>query len=359
LKFTPRGHVRLVAYAEANDRIVFQVSDTGIGIAPEDQARIFEEFAQVESEIQTRVKGTGLGLPLARRLAGLLGGTISLTSEPGHGSTFTVTLPIQFDKPKQSEAIQPPSNQLATGGTILFIEDNPETSFVHEVSMRNTNYQLVFAANLPEARAIMRTSVPAAVALDRFLDEKDCLFYIQEMKAQGYSGPIVVISVVDDSQAATDAGADAFLAKPITPSILANTFRELIEGQASRSVLLVDDDEVTRYVLGEALAKLNYRILEAPSGRQAINMAKSHTPTVIFLDILMPDLSGFEVLRELRGNSEISDTPVIIHTSKDLSALERGQLDDLGAVLYPKQPLGGAGTSEQLLHILSVAGVER
>jgi anti-sigma regulatory factor (Ser/Thr protein kinase) len=189
LKFTPRGHVRLVAYAEANDRIVFQVSDTGIGIAPDDQARIFEEFVQVESEIQTRVKGTGLGLPLARRLAGLLGGTLSLTSEPGHGSTFTVMLPLHFDKPKQSEATPLPSNQSATGGTILFIEDNPETSFVHQAFMRNTNYRLVFAAGLQEARAIMSVSTPIAVALDRFLDEKDSLFYIQEMKAQGYPRP--------------------------------------------------------------------------------------------------------------------------------------------------------------------------
>jgi signal transduction histidine kinase/CheY-like chemotaxis protein len=358
LKFTPRGYVRIAAHLELDDTIVFEVTDTGIGISEADQERIFEEFVQVESELQTRVKGTGLGLPLSRRLAGLLGGTITVQSEPGHGSTFTVRLPVHFGELKQNQnQISEPSNRSATGGSILFIEDNQETSFVHEASMRNSNYQLVFASNLPLARAIMRTSSPSAVALDRFIDGKDSLFYIQELKALGYSGPTVVISVVDDPQAAYDAGADAFLAKPVTPFSLSNTLRELIEGIAAHSVLLVDDDEVTRYLLAETLTRFDYRILEATNGREAIEMANTHVPTLMFLDIVMPDLTGFEVLREIRGNTKTSAIPVIVHTSKDLSVQELAYLKEMGAIYYPKQSFGNEASREQLNRVLAAAGL--
>ena len=195
LKFTRRGYVRLTADLEGDGLIAFHVADTGIGIAREDQARIFEEFVQIESELQTTVKGTGLGLPLTKRLTELLGGTISVESEVGIGSTFHVRLPI-FYGPSQDQPFDPhPNASQATGPTILFVEDNQETSFVHESLLKTSNYRLVFAANVPEARAIMKTSTPDLVALDRFMDGQDCLFYIHEMKANGYAGPVLVISI--------------------------------------------------------------------------------------------------------------------------------------------------------------------
>ena len=300
LKFTRRGYVRVTAELEGDGLIAFHVADTGIGIAAEDQVRIFEEFEQVESELQTRVKGTGLGLPLAKRLTHLLGGTISVESEVGIGSTFHVRLPLRHAQ-SQAEPVTPkPDSRLqATGPAILFIEDNQETSFVHESLLKSSNYRLSFAANVPEARAVMKSSTPDLVALDRFMDGQDCLFYIHEMKANGYAGPVVVISVVDDEKSALGAGADKFLAKPVPPFKLTTTFRELIEGHTSNCVLLVDDDEVTRYLLGEELTKLGFNVLEAQNGREAIQAIGTHSLAAVFLDIIMPDLTGFEVLREI------------------------------------------------------------
>jgi signal transduction histidine kinase/DNA-binding response OmpR family regulator len=355
LKFTRRGHVRLSAQLEADELIVFQVSDTGIGIALEDQERIFEEFVQIEGELQAKVKGTGLGLPLSRRLAELLGGTITLESELGVGSTFSVRLPISFGKPEPTHVVQAPLQ--TTGPTILFIEDNQDTSFVHESALRTSNYRLLFASNIPEARAAMRKSTPALVALDRFIDGEDSLFYIKELKEQGYGGPIVVISVIDEPQAALGAGADAFLAKPVAPFALSNTFRELIEGRTSHTVLLVDDDEVTRYLLGEALAKLGYSIVEARNGREAIRIMENHIPTVMFLDIVMPDLTGFEVLREMRHHPSTKGIPVVVHTSKELSAQEVEYLSSMGAVIFPKREFGGDRSTEKLREILAIAGI--
>jgi CheY-like chemotaxis protein len=357
LKFTRRGYVRLTAELEGDGLIAFHVADTGIGIAREDQARIFEEFVQIENELQTAVKGTGLGLPLTKRLTELLGGTISVESEVGIGSTFHVRLPV-FYGPSQDQPFDPhPNASQATGPTILFVEDNKETSFVHESLLKTSNYRLVFAANVPEARTIMKSSTPDLVALDRFMDGQDCLFYIHEMKANGYAGPVLVISIVDDEVAPLGAGADKFLAKPVAGHKLAGTLRELLEGRTSKTVLLADDDEVTRYLLGEALTKLGYNVLEARNGREAVQIMESNIFAGVFLDIIMPDLTGFEVLREIRRNPSTRTTPVVIHTSKDLSPEEVGELSDLGAVIYPKREFSSNEGSERLREVLTTAGI--
>ncbi len=165
---------------------------------------------------------------------------------------------------------------------ILFIEDNRETSFVHQSSLKDSDFRPVFVANIPEARTAMKRMKPRLVVLDRLIDEKDCLYYIDELKAGGYLGPVLVVSVVDDEQSPIDAGATAFLAKPVPPFTLLNTVRELIEGTRSKTVFLVDDDEVTRYLVGGALTKAGYRILEAHGGRDAMRIIQCEAPMRLF-----------------------------------------------------------------------------
>jgi DNA-binding response OmpR family regulator/anti-sigma regulatory factor (Ser/Thr protein kinase) len=356
LKFTRRGYVRVSAHADSNGFIEFRVEDTGIGIALEDRDRIFDEFVQIESEMQSKVKGTGLGLPLSKRLATLLGGTATVESEVGIGSTFKVRLPVHFGEPDSEPLSQDPLSP-ATGPTILFVEDNKETSFVHLTALKSSNYNLIFALNIPEARAAMRSSKPAVIALDRFIDGEDSLFYIQELKRSGYAGPILVISVIDEDRVALNAGADAFLAKPVAPFRLENTIRELLGRPALSTVLLADDDEVARYLLGDALTKLGYRVTEAHNGREAIQMMETNIFNVVFLDIVMPDLTGFEVLREIRHNPERRTVPVIIHTSKDLSSQEIDELTSLGALIYLKRDFSGKEGSEKLREVMAGAGI--
>jgi signal transduction histidine kinase/DNA-binding response OmpR family regulator len=356
LKFTRRGHVRLSAQADGRGFIIFSVEDTGIGIAPEDQDRVFDEFVQIESEMQARVKGTGLGLPLSKRLAELLGGTISLSSEVGVGSTFQVTIPIRLGHSAPEPVLQHPASN-GTGPTILFIEDNPETIFVHEASLKSSNYNLLFALNIPEARALLRTHTPDLISLDRFMDGQDQLVFIQELKENGFNGPILVISVIDEPEAALSAGADSFLAKPVAPFKLTSTLHALLERRIVRTILLADDDEVSRYLLGEALSKLGYNIVEAHNGRDALNMIKSHHLNGIFLDLAMPDLTGFEVLRELNRDPVTVSAPVIVHSSKDLSKQETEFLAGMGAFIFPKQELSSELGAERLREMLAVAGI--
>ena len=359
LKFTRRGYVRVSAHSVGNGFIEFRVADTGIGIAPEDMDRIFEEFVQVENELQSKVKGTGLGLPLSKRLAAILEGNVSVESEVGIGSIFKVRLPIRLGEPDTEPVSGLPDSSLKepVGPTILFVEDNPETSFVHGTALKSTNYDLVFALNIPQARAAMRTRMPALIALDRFIDGGDSLGFIQEVKKNGFTGPVLVISVIDEEQPAIAAGASAFLAKPIAPFRLENTIRTLLDKPALNTLLLADDDEVARYLLGEALTKLGYRVTEAQNGREAIQMMEHNIFNGVFLDITMPDLTGFEVLREIRHNPRKKTMPVIIHTSKALSHMETDELKSLGAFLYSKHEFSGDDQKQRLREVIASAGI--
>ncbi|WP_213806690.1 ATP-binding protein [Granulicella sp. dw_53] len=356
LKFTRKGHIRVTAETKSGGWVVFRVADTGIGIKVEDQGRIFEEFVQIEGELQNQVKGTGLGLPLSRRLTELLGGSLEVESQPGLGSTFTVQIPAYFGKAISEPPAIPVLDENNKKAIVLFIEDNRETSFVHQSALKNSDYQALSVANIPGARAAMKQTKPALVVLDRLIDQKDSLFFIDELRSQGYLGPVLVVSVIDDPKGAMSAGAAGFLAKPVPPFTLLNVVRELIEGKASKTILLVDDDEVTRYLVGGALARGGYRVLEAHGGREAMRLIQAEFPDAIILDIAMPDMNGFEVLREIRSIESSKALPVIVHSSKQLSVVERKSLSDAKVLIYPKQAFSREGGSHGLLQLLEGIG---
>jgi DNA-binding response OmpR family regulator len=215
----------------------------------------------------------------------------------------------------------------------------------------------VSASNLPEARAAFKRSQPALVVLDRLLEGQDCLSFIRELKTSGYSGKFLVVSVVDEPDAALGAGADAFLAKPISPTNLLNQVRDLIEQVPAKTVLLVDDEEIARYLLSEALTKAGIRVEEAHNGREAIRMARRRIPDAMILDVGLPDLSGYEVLREIRVDTRMAKTPVLIHTSRLLSEAEEDKLVELGAGFFSKKDFSEQNGPEELLRALAAIGL--
>lgn len=353
LKYTPRGEVRVSAKLKDAETVTFAVADTGIGIALEDQQRVFEEFVQVQNPLQKRTKGTGLGLPLSRNLARLLGGSVSLTSEVGVGSTFCVYIPVVYPGARQQAAELP---QLQSDHIpIVLIEDNRETAFLMGKFLENTEFQAIPAYDTATGLDFVARAHPAAVVLDVVMNGEsswEAFRHISDCKI-----PVISASIMAGEQdRAIAMGATAFLHKPVTRDMLLKTLRSVAHHGAVRKLLLIDDDELSRYSVHELLAATNVEILEARSGREGLRVASEARPDVVFLDLMMPDISGFEVLRELRASDFGRTLPVVIHSSKDLSSEEKEKLSLPLVTLLSKRDTSGPEAFERIGRALLSVG---
>ncbi|HET8569714.1 MAG TPA: ATP-binding protein [Candidatus Limnocylindria bacterium] len=334
LKFTERGEVRVRAELDG-DRVVFSVADTGIGIAPEDQDRIFEEFVQLDSRLQQRSKGTGLGLPLSRKLAELLGGSVSVTSELGRGSTFTVRVPAEYGGPRVAGIPAPTWEIDPTRETVLVVEDSPETVFTYEKLLKGTGFQVVSADTVERARELLRHVTPVAITLDVLLQEESTWDLLAELKGDPATAsiPVLVVTVVDNQKKAVFTGADAFAVKPVDRAWLLQHLRAAQRRSAREKVLIVDDDDVSRYVLQSLLADTRFAVVQASSAAEGLRKARTERPTVVIVDLAMPDLPGEEVIRRLKADPETRDIPVIVCTSRPFDGILSPPLNEAVAIL--------------------------
>lgn len=333
IKYTEAGEIRVWAQRGPGDSIVFAVADTGIGIAAEDQERIFEEFSQVESQLQRRVKGTGLGLPLSRKLAQLLGGDVHLESQPGVGSTFYAVIPARFggtDALPPAAANRTPDAERAP---ILLVEGDSETLQTYQHHLAAAGFEPIAARSIEEARRWLANLRPAAMVMDILLEGEHTWDFLRELKqdARRATIPVLVATPVENERRARALGADDFQRKPVAPAQLLARLRTLISGEDA--VLVIDDDEIARYLLRGLLAEAGRRTIEAPSAAQGLALARGQRPAAIFLDLVMPEADGFTTLERLKADPALADIPVIIHTSKPLDDAERERLSAAVAVL--------------------------
>jgi CheY-like chemotaxis protein len=323
------------------------VADTGIGIALEDRDRIFEEFGQVEGPLQARVKGTGLGLPLSRKLAELLGGNVSVKSEPGVGSTFFAVVPRLFHDPVEQSATPSAPWQLDPNRLpLLVVENDPVDLLLYEKMLHDSEFQVLPARTLAEARRALRRVKPVAVLLDILLEVESGWHLLTEMKAQEATRdvPVLVLTVVDGEERALALGASAFCLKPIDQAWLLGQLDALATNWLIESVLIIDDSESDRRLLRELLAAGGqYRVVEAGSGEAGLQKVREEPPSVIFLDLVMPDMTGLEVLGRLKQAPGTAGIPVIINTSKQLDDDERKRLSVNAAAILEKS----LGTREE------------
>lgn len=342
LKFTERGEVRVSVARGEGDTVVFSVSDTGIGIAEEDQERIFEEWTQVEGKLQKAVKGTGLGLPLSRKFAQLLGGSVQVQSKLGLGSTFSAIIPITFGGELETVYVPEVRRELdAHKLPVLVVEDNKEALFIYEKYLKGSRFQIVPALNLKEAREALREFRPTAVVLDVLLQGEQSWELLQELKLQPATTnlPIFVVTVVDNREKAVALGADAFHPKPVDRNWLLARLESAAGRIASKHVLVIDDDPISRYLVKTVISRADFKIIEAKDGHEGLRMAREMRPDAIILDLVMPDLSGFEVLTRLKEDAHTARIPVIVHTSRTLEAGEQELLRDATAVLSKQTKL--------------------
>jgi signal transduction histidine kinase/CheY-like chemotaxis protein len=339
LKFTHTGEVRITAVRNG-DTVTLSVADTGIGLAPEDRERIFEDFIQLESPLQQKVRGTGLGLPLSRRLAELLGGYVEVTSQLGAGSTFFATIPIIYPKVNQETAIPPAKWSLdPVRAPVLVVEDNAETLFTYEKYLEQSSYQLIQTRSLDQAKHVLERVQPIAIILDILLEGQNTWAFLREMKDNPATRkiPILVATVIDNEKQAIALGADAFLIKPVDRLLLLNKLNTLVKRDRLQKLLIIDDDLVDRYLFRQLLGDTTLNIVEAVDGRDGIRLAKSEYPDCILLDLVMPDIGGIEVLNQLESDSATRHIPVIVNTSKQLEPKEQKYLAERTVAILSKE----------------------
>jgi len=342
LKFTERGEVRVSVTRGQDGSVSFAVSDTGIGIREEDQERIFQEWTQVEGKLQKVAKGSGLGLPLSRKLAQLLGGNVYVRSEVGLGSTFTVEIPSSFEG--QKEVVYVPEVRRDLDGNrlpVLVVEDNREALFIYEKYLKASRFQVIPANNISEARQAVHAFRPRAVILDVLLQGEHSWDFLRDLKADPATKdiPVYVITVVDNRDKALSLGANGFHSKPVDRIWLLNQLETLSPAQAKPRVLVIDDDPTSRYLIENLLSNIDCELLEATGGAEGLRMAQECKPALVVLDLAMPDMSGFEVLKSLQEDSSTSKLPVVVHTSMSLEEEDYARLSAAVDVI-PKSIMG-------------------
>lgn len=318
IKFTEQGEVRVWAEKDPEgDNIVFHVRDTGVGIAEENLEAIWQEFSQIPNPRQGRVKGTGLGLPLSRRLAELLQGRVWVESRPGEGSTFSLSIPRVYPLSSEAQAIDAQLNLEPGRIPILGLEDNAADSFAFERALAGSQYQLVSVRSVAEAKRALERFSPAAVLLDIMLVGEDSWRLLIELKQRQLTLhiPVIVTSSTQDERKARNLGADDYLHKPVDPQKLVTTLDRLTGEHTVLRVLVVDDEEIPRYLVRQLLPRGAFEIREVDGVDAALAELRREPIDVVLVDLNMAPRSGIELLDELGAPESAPSPPVIVLTS--------------------------------------------
>ncbi|MBW3671340.1 MAG: response regulator, partial [Acidobacteria bacterium] len=353
VKFSSAGSTVRVYCRPQGDMISVAVEDEGIGIASDQLETIFDEFKQIESNMSRRFEGTGLGLSLVRRFVDFLGGQISVESELGRGSTFTFRIPVVLPAKLRREETRQTSDSPANHprGRVLVVEDDHSSWELIRSALLESDLSPIRATNGEEALRLVRTVRPDAITLDISLPgQMSGWDVLKEIKSEPVSSdiPVVIVSHSHDHELGIALGADDYLVKPIGAEQLNERIVALVALKRSNRVhrlLLIDDDQNVHQILGGFLKDAGYEVVSALSGREGIKLAIDAHPDAIILDLILPDLSGFQVAETLRQLGETSRIPVIVLTSRELNHSEQATLESHLEKIVRK----GTGTRPALL----------
>ena len=329
-KFTKQGEVTLLARKLVNEGhwIEFAVSDTGIGMTPEQQAKLFEEFTQADSSTARQYGGTGLGLAITRKLARMMGGDVTLTSEAGKGSTFTVRLPADTDMPAGAP-ISSDSGRSTRADCVLVIDDDATARELISDHLKAGGFSVVTAAGGIEGIKLAKELQPTAITLDVMMPDLDGWSVLAALRQNPDLAdiPVIMVSIVDDKRRGIALGAAGYLTKPIDRERLHRLVRRFQAPTRATRVLMVEDDASQRERMLGWLERPQWIVREAANGQEALDLLREEKPDVILLDLMMPEMDGFEVVAALQGNKDWRDIPVIVITSLDLDAKDRARLN--------------------------------
>jgi signal transduction histidine kinase/DNA-binding response OmpR family regulator len=358
-KFTERGKITVTvqrAGPGGTGWITMSVADTGIGMTPEQMGRLFQEFMQADASTTRRYGGTGLGLAISRRFCQMMGGDITVESEVGRGSTFTICLPAEVLAAQPIPVARPlPATQApapsAAAPDVLVIDDDVTVREMAGRFLAREGFSVVTADGGREGLRLARELHPAAVTLDVIMPDLDGWTVLAAIKGDPALAdiPVILMTIVDERNRGYSLGAADYLVKPVDRERLSAVLRGIV-GPGMQHVLVVDDDDFVRRGISQALAKDGWKVSEADSGRTGLACLVEAVPSVIVLDLMMPEMDGFEFLEELRHRAEWRDIPVVVVTAKDLTDEDHRRLNgEVERVLQKDAP-----TRDAMLQEISV-----
>ena len=351
-KFTPDGGTITTSARRDGEDLMVGVADTGIGIKPEDQERVFSEFEQVDSTYARQQQGTGLGLALTRKLIELHGGRIWVESEgEGKGSTFTFVIPIRAEALAEKLSFEPEEPLSSrphvddSRPLVLVVEDDRQASELINQYLSEADYAVAQAFDGEQAIEMARELRPYAITLDILLPKKDGWEVLAELKSlpETKDIPVVILSITEDRlQFGLNLGAIEYFVKPVNKEQLIKAVRRAgaVFKKEKLTVLVVDDEPKTVELLTDELRAEGFDVLQAYGGQQGIDLAVEAHPDVIVLDLMMPEVSGFDVVRQLRAHPEAMEIPVLIFTAKDLTEEDRQKLEGHVQIIVSKSGSG-------------------
>jgi signal transduction histidine kinase/DNA-binding response OmpR family regulator/ligand-binding sensor domain-containing protein len=313
--------------------ITFSVSDTGIGMTPEQVSKLFQAFSQADSSTSRKYGGTGLGLAITKQFCELMGGSIEVQSEPGKGSTFTLRLPTEVTRGTTLGAARPSLDGMraSNGPCVLVIDDDPNVHRLFERTLKDEGYSLQFASNARDGLRLARELQPAAITLDVMMPETDGWSVLSSLKSDPQLAriPVIMVTIVGEKELGFALGASEYLIKPIDRNQLVLVLKRYLRDQPDGQVLIVEDDPNLREMLRRTLETEKWQVTEAQHGAAALEKIRLKVPAVILLDLMMPVMDGFELLAELRKNEAWRKIPVVVITAMDLTPEDRRRLAGL------------------------------
>ena len=354
-KFTQDGTVELTVKRGgdgAEGTISFTVSDTGIGMTQEQMSRLFQAFSQADSSTTRKFGGTGLGLAISRSFAKMLGGDLSVTSEPGKGSQFELTLPTgEAGDERASDKVAGRAEPAADRGTVLVVDDDPAALHIIGSQLTRNGYRVIYAENGAKALALARTDWPDAITLDIMMPQMDGWSVLVALKKEPDLAdiPVVIVSVSNEKALGFTLGASGMLTKPVDRNELMECLSRVTGAQQNSTILIVEDDAATRQLMQRTVERLGHRAALTENGREGSDwMARNPSPAAILLDLQMPEMNGFEFLAHIRADERWRDTPVVVVTAQQLTVAERQMLSERTAQIIAK----GEGAYLELSHAL-------
>ncbi len=330
-KFTENGSITLKVERFIKndiDWIRFVISDTGIGMTQEQKNKLFQPFTQADASTTRKYGGTGLGLVITKRFAEMLGGNVTVESEYNRGSRFEFFLPTHTTTP-EAEIIAA-SDLNTTLGNILVIDDDPAVRDLFYNHLRKLGYHVTLASGGDEGLRLAYQNKPDAITLDVMMPGMDGWMVLSALKTDPYLAniPVIVVSIIEDKQLGFSLGAADYLVKPVNRMQLDDLLQKYLPKQHSSKVLVIDDDRTTLTLLTTMLTRDGLEVVQADNGRSGLRLLEQEKPNIILLDLMMPEMDGFEFLSHLRDDPNWYQIPVIVLTAKDITSDDRQKLSE-------------------------------